>query len=99
VLALDGCSPTTVVRITGPCVIQPTAVDERRSTGPDDVLDAYQAAWQRGEPVAMVLRETVVRGESRLELRRVNIYRVEGGKITEIDIYEAHQYEVDECFA
>ena len=47
----------------------------------------------------MVLRETVVCGESRLELRRANIYRVEGGKITEIDLYEAHQYEVDEFFA
>ena len=60
-----------------------------------EVLDRLTS----GDRVAMVLRETVVRGASRLELRRVNIYRVEGGKIAEIDIYEADQYEVDEFFA
>lgn len=51
-----------------------------------------------GDRVAMLLRETVVRGDVRLELRRVNIYRVEGGKIVDIDIHEANQYEVDEFF-
>ena len=28
--------------------------------------------------------------------RRVNVYRVRDGKITEIDIFEADQYDVDE---
>jgi hypothetical protein len=28
----------------------------------------------------------------------VNVYRIEGGRIAEIDIYEADQYEVDEFF-
>jgi ketosteroid isomerase-like protein len=51
-----------------------------------------------GDRVAMVLREAVVRGEERLELRRVNVYRVVGDEIAEIDIYEADQYEVDEFF-
>jgi uncharacterized protein (TIGR02246 family) len=51
-----------------------------------------------GDRVALVLRETVVRGDERLELRRVNVYRVEAGKITEIDIYEANQHEVDAFF-
>lgn len=48
--------------------------------------------------VAMVLREAVVRGDTRLELRRVNLYRVTNGKIVDIDIYEGNQYEVDEFF-
>jgi hypothetical protein len=51
-----------------------------------------------GDRVALVLREAVVRGDEWLELRRVNVYRVEAGKIAEIDIYEANQYEVDAFF-
>jgi ketosteroid isomerase-like protein len=51
-----------------------------------------------GNRVAMVLRETANRGDDRLELRRVNVYRVESDRIVEIDIYEANQYEVDEFF-
>ena len=51
-----------------------------------------------GDRVAMVLREAVVRGDERLELRRVNVYRVENDRITEIEIFEANQYEVDEFF-
>jgi uncharacterized protein (TIGR02246 family) len=51
-----------------------------------------------GDRVALVVREAVVRNGERLELRRVNLYRVEDGKIVDIDIYEAHQYEVDEFF-
>ena len=48
--------------------------------------------------VAMVLREVVSRGDEHLELRRVNVYTVVEGKITEIHIFEANQYEVDEFF-
>jgi ketosteroid isomerase-like protein len=51
-----------------------------------------------GNRVAMVLREAVSRGAEHLELRRVNVYRVAGDRITEIDIFEANQYEVDEFF-
>jgi hypothetical protein len=51
-----------------------------------------------GQRVAMVLREATVRGDERLQLRRVNLYRVVDGKIVDIDIYEANQYEVDEFF-
>jgi ketosteroid isomerase-like protein/quercetin dioxygenase-like cupin family protein len=58
---------------------------------PIDVLDS-------GERVAVVLREVVQRGSDRLELRRTNLYRVRDGRITEIDIFEADQYEVDEFF-
>jgi hypothetical protein len=48
--------------------------------------------------VAMLVREAVQRGDERLELRRVNVYRVRGGKIASIEIFEANQYEVDEFF-
>jgi uncharacterized protein (TIGR02246 family) len=51
-----------------------------------------------GDRVAMVLREATVRGDERLQLRRVNLYRVVNGTIVDIDIYEANQYEVDEFF-
>ncbi len=47
---------------------------------------------------AEVLREAATRDGTRLELRRVNLYRVEDGKIAEILVYEANQYEVDEFF-
>jgi len=50
------------------------------------------------ERVALLLREAVSRGDERLELRRVNTYRVRDGRIVEIDIFEAHQYAVDEFF-
>jgi ketosteroid isomerase-like protein len=59
-----------------------------------EVLDRLSS----GDRVAMVLREATVRGEERLQLRRVNLYRVVDGKIVDIDIYEADQYEVDEFF-
>jgi hypothetical protein len=64
------------------------------STAEVEVLDRLVS----GDRVAMVLREVVVRGDERLELRRVNVYRVENGRIVDIDIYEANQYEVDEFF-
>jgi ketosteroid isomerase-like protein len=64
------------------------------STAEVEVLDRLVSA----DRVAMVVREVVVRGDERLELRRVNLYRVEDGKIVDIDIYEANQYEVDQFF-
>ena len=51
------------------------------------------------ERVALLVREVVVRDEHRLELRRINAYRVRDDKICEIDIFEADQYEVDEFFS
>jgi len=59
-----------------------------------EVLDRLVSA----DRVALVVREVVVRDDARLELRRVNSYRVRGDKITEIDIFEANQYEVDDFF-
>jgi uncharacterized protein len=59
-----------------------------------DVLDRLVS----GTRVAMLLREVVSRGDERLELRRVNVYTVRDGRIVEIDIFEANQYEVDAFF-
>ena len=59
-----------------------------------DVLDRLVSEKR----VALLVREAVTRGNDRLELRRVNLYTVDNGRITEIDIFEADQYEVDEFF-
>ena len=48
--------------------------------------------------VVMIVHEVVRRGDDVLDLRRANTYRVEHGRIVEIDIFEADQYEVDEFF-
>jgi hypothetical protein len=56
------------------------------------------AASPRLHGVALVLREVLVRSDQRLELPQGNVYRVESGKITKIDIFEANQYDIDEFF-
>jgi ketosteroid isomerase-like protein len=123
-----------------------------------DVLDAYAAAWTRGEPeaafelyaddvvmnlpgrgalagthrgreavvatiqallartdglpvevevvdrlvsrqrVALFVRERTTRGGRVLDVTRVNVYRVRGGQICEIDVHEGDQYAVDDFF-
>ncbi|KAA1420822.1 nuclear transport factor 2 family protein [Nocardioides humilatus] len=59
-----------------------------------EVIDRLVSATS----VAMQLREVATREDETLDLRRVNVYRVRDGKIVDIDIYEAHQYDVDEFF-
>lgn len=59
-----------------------------------EVIDRLES----GDRIALVLREAVSRGDEHLELRRVNVYTVVDGKIAEIDIFEANQYDVDEFF-
>ncbi len=51
-----------------------------------------------GDRVALLLEEAVERGDSRLELRRVKVYKVRDDRIVEIDIFEADQYAVDDFF-
>ena len=51
-----------------------------------------------GDRVAVVAREVVRREHEELEFRRVLMYRGVDGRISEIDIFEANQYEVDEFF-
>lgn len=48
--------------------------------------------------VALLLRETTSRGPERLEIRRVNVYRVRADQIIEIEVFEADQYAVDAFF-
>jgi ketosteroid isomerase-like protein len=47
------------------------------------------------ERAALIVREVFRRPTGDVEIRRSNVYRVRGGKIVEISIYEANQYEVD----
>lgn len=59
-----------------------------------DVLDLLASDSR----VAVVVREVTSRAGAIVDLRRVNLYEVVGGRITAIDVYEANQYEVDEFF-
>ncbi len=51
------------------------------------------------ERVALVLRERLHLSSGPVEVNRVNVYRIAGGQIVEVSIYEADQYAVDELFA
>jgi ketosteroid isomerase-like protein len=97
VMRLPGRGPLAGVHAGREAVVTAIrALLERTSTASAEVevLDRLVSA----DRVALVLREVVIRGDDRLELRRVNVYRVRGDKITDIDIFEADQYEVDDFF-
>jgi uncharacterized protein len=51
------------------------------------------------ERVALMVREWLHLKSGTVEVNRVNVYRVVGGQIVEVAIYEADQYTVDELFA
>jgi ketosteroid isomerase-like protein len=51
------------------------------------------------EQVALIVRERFSRPGGTVEIRRANVYRLRGDRITEIWIFEANQYEADELFA
>ena len=51
------------------------------------------------EHVALVVREHIRAGEQVLDIRRANVYRVQGDRITEVWIFEQNQYEVDAWIA
>ena len=51
------------------------------------------------ERVALLVRERLRREGRVLDMRRANVYRVEGEEIVEIWIFEGDQYAVDEFFA
>jgi uncharacterized protein (TIGR02246 family) len=51
------------------------------------------------ERVAFVVRERFPRPEGVVEIRRANVYRVHGGRIVEVDVYEGDQAAVDALFA
>jgi uncharacterized protein len=48
------------------------------------------------ERVALLVRERFHGDGSPVEIRRANVYRVQGGLIVEVSIFEADQYLVDE---
>jgi ketosteroid isomerase-like protein len=48
------------------------------------------------ERVALIVRERLQRDGRILDMRRANVYRVQGGRIVEIWIFEGDQYAVDE---
>ena len=51
------------------------------------------------ERVALVVRERFSRPSGPVEIRRANLYRVRGQQITEVRIFEADLYVVDELLA
>jgi ketosteroid isomerase-like protein len=51
------------------------------------------------ERVALIVRERFARLDGDVEIRRANVYRIAGGQIVEIWIFEADQYAADELFA
>lgn len=59
-----------------------------------DVLDRLSSS----DRIAVLMRQTSQRGETQLEIRRVNLYEVRDGLIVGIDVFEANQYEADEFF-
>jgi len=49
-----------------------------------------------GERVALLVRERFHGDGPPVEIRRANVYRVQGSRIVEVSIFEADQYLVDE---
>src|SRR5688500_4308960 len=54
---------------------------------------------ERRARVALLLRERFRLDDREVEIRRSNVYRIQDGKIVEIWIFEADQYDVDALFA
>jgi predicted SnoaL-like aldol condensation-catalyzing enzyme len=51
------------------------------------------------EYVGLLVREILGEGDDRIEIRRLNVYKIVDDKIVEIRIFEADQYAVDEWTA
>jgi uncharacterized protein len=71
----------------------------RALTHSGDVTVELVDRLESRERVALIVRERFRREDRDVEIRRANVYRVAGGKIVEVWIFEADQYEVDELFA
>ena len=50
------------------------------------------------ERVALLLHERFKRPDGVVDIRRANVYRIAGGQIVEVWIFEADQYAVDALF-
>ena len=68
-------------------------------TGVEDLEVELVELLSGQERVALLLRERLRGGGRTLAMSRVNVYRVRDGRIVEIAIFEADQYEVDEFLA
>jgi uncharacterized protein len=64
-----------------------------------DVIVELVDRLESRERVALIVRERFRQEGRDVEIRRANVYRIAGGKIVEVWIFEADQYEVDELFA
>ena len=60
-----------------------------------EVIDTLVGA----EHVGLLVRELLGEGDDRIEIRRLNVYRIVDDRIVEIRIFEADQYAVDEWTA
>jgi len=60
-----------------------------------EVIDTLVSA----ERVALVVREWLHLKTGTVEINRANVYRIVGGQIVEVSIYEADQYAVDALFS
>jgi hypothetical protein len=97
VMRLPGRGPLAGEHRGRPAVIAAISTLLARTDGTPvtvEVLDRLTSANR----VALVLREVARRGGTELDLRRVNVYEVAAGEIVAIEVFEAHQYEVDEFF-
>ena len=63
-----------------------------------DVETHFVVVLAGADRVALLVREVFHLSAGDVEIRRANVYRVKGGQIVEISIYEADQYEVDALF-
>ena len=97
VMRLPGRSALAGVHRGKPAVIACIDALLRRTDGHEATVEVLDRVVGERH-VVMLVREVVRRGGDVLELRRANTYRVDGGRIVEIDIFEADQYEVDEFF-
>ncbi len=66
--------------------------------GTIELAEVHEVLLGEKHVVALV-RERAVRGERTLEFERVNVYRLGGGKITEIWAYDYDPYALDEFWA
>ena len=54
---------------------------------------------ESSERVALIVRERLVLDDRTVDIRRANVYRVADGRIVEIWVFEADQYDVDALLA
>jgi len=69
----------------------------QRLDGLDVEVESIEIAYGPERAFAL-LRERGRRGDSELDIRRLNVYTIRGGRIVDIEVFEGDQYAVDEFF-